>query len=138
MNSTEATEVLNHCYETMFSAPLYASACKGYRRLRTRVATRRFSQEGQTAERVLEALNHLPVMFLDKQTPEHIQVVMGGGAANLNPVVMEIQMDAPECTVTVWTKEGLLPQKSAEKAISRFQKLLQLECIGGLSQPDIR
>lgn len=129
MNSTEAAEVLNHCYETMFSAPLYAAACKVYRRLRTRAVARRFSREEQTAEHVFEALNHLPVMFLGEQMPEHIQVVLGSGAANLNPVVMEIQMDPSECTVTVWTKEGLLYQKSAEKAINRLRRLLELEYI---------
>ena len=38
MDDLRACEVLNACYERLFSAPLYASACKVYRRLKTNLS----------------------------------------------------------------------------------------------------
>lgn len=89
MDDLRACEILNACYERLFSAPLYASACKVYRRLKTQSVSAQRDAESLSWESVSVALNHLPVMFLEPDRPDCVQVMMGSGAAKLNPVVVD-------------------------------------------------
>ncbi|MDD3347464.1 hypothetical protein [Oscillibacter sp.] len=129
MDAAEAAEVLNQCFDGIFSTSTYALARRGYRRMKAQVVSRSFPVKDGSPEKflaaALEALNHLPVLLLEEPAPACIRVVMGSGAANLNPAVMEIVMTDGMCCVTAWAKEGLIHQKTAEKAIDRFQTLME-------------
>ena len=125
MDDLRACEILNACYERLFSAPLYASACKVYRRLKTQSVSAQRDAESLSWEGVSVALNHLPVMFLEPDRPDCVQVVMGSGAAKLNPVVVELFLADKIFCVTIWKKKGFLYQKSAQKALEKIMQYVQ-------------
>lgn len=120
MDDLRACEVLNACYERLFSAPLYASACKVYRRLKTQSVSAQRDAEGLSWESVSAALNHLPVMFLEPDRPDCVQVVMGSGAAKLNPVVVELSFTGKIFCVTAWARGTYFPKKQHRRQFKRL------------------
>ena len=51
-------------------------------------------------------------------------MMVGSGFGDRNPTVLEVVIVGADVTVTAWAKEGLIPQKSARKAVNAALKAL--------------
>ncbi|MCH7903213.1 MAG: hypothetical protein IH944_01445 [Armatimonadetes bacterium] len=66
----------------------------------------------------------------DRSEQPKISAVVGSGALNMNPTILSIAVvdwNTESCTILVFAaaKEGLIKQKTAEKAVHRFVNLLR-------------
>ena len=50
--------------------------------------------------------------------------IIYAGTANMNPSIVVACVDGDTITVMAYAKEGLIKQKTAKKAIERFEKML--------------
>ena len=62
--------------------------------------------------------------MMAEQKGEVITMMVGSGFGDRNPTVLEVVIVGADVTVTAWAKEGLIPQKSARKAVNAALKAL--------------
>ena len=56
----------------------------------------------------------------------HLIIVAGSGAMQMNPAVVELRFSGTGVEMTAWAKEGLIKQHTAQKAIQACAKALGL------------
>ena len=63
--------------------------------------------------------------LLEAKPEQYLLVMTGSGIKNQNPTVVELTFQSGMLQVTAWAKEGLIPQKSAAKAVADCLEALQ-------------
>lgn len=56
--------------------------------------------------------------------PGHVILIIGSGTARMNPAVVELTARSGQIEVRAWAKEGLIKQRTAEKAINAVRSAL--------------
>jgi hypothetical protein len=49
-----------------------------------------------------------------------LAALAGSGFKSMNPALLEVTFTESSLTVTAWAKEGLIPQRTAQKAIDAY------------------
>ena len=52
-----------------------------------------------------------------EETEQRLLIMTGSGMKNMNPTVVELMLEGGMLQITAWAKEGMIPQRSAEKAV---------------------
>lgn len=122
MTGPEVNALLEQAFEAMFPGFLMASARKQYARLRT-------EREQCTAcdtrgyDMVLSALEGCGSV-ITKVPNQRIVLLITSGAAKKNPSVAELEFLEHTMIITTWAKEGMISQKTAQKALQDIQIFL--------------
>ena len=70
------------------------------------------------------ALMECGKVLLEDRNESRVEGIIYAGAANMNPSIVVACVDGDTITVMAYAKEGLIKQKTAKKAIERFEKML--------------
>ena len=124
MTGPEVKSLLEQGFQALFPGFLMSSARKQYAKLRIEreQCTVRDTCGYDTA---LSALNGCGSVIV--QIPQQrIVLLTAGGAAGKNPSVAELVFFEDSVTITTWAKEGLIDQKTAQRALQDIRVLLGL------------
>ena len=83
----------------------------------------------QTVFRILSGMGQITDEFADLSGPPRKSAVVGSGFFKMNPAVVHVQVAtigerASDVSITAAAKEGLIKQRTAEKAVGRFREEL--------------
>ena len=57
--------------------------------------------------------------------PGHAILIIGSGIARTNPAVVELTAQNGQIEILAWAKEGLIKQRTAEKAVNAVRSVLE-------------
>ena len=122
MTGPEVKSLLEQAFQALFPGFLMSSARKQYAKLRI--------EREQCAvcntcgyDTALFALSGCG-SFITKVPNRRIVLLLKGGAANRNPSVAELEFFENSITLTTWAKEGMVSQKTAQRALQDIRVLL--------------
>ena len=127
MTKQEANQMLEEAFAKAFEENPEAAAkvIANYNKLKITEYQECGKTTGNLRAVAMERLHALPVMMAE-QKGEVITMMVGSGFGDRNPTVLEVVIVGADVTVTAWAKEGLIPQKSARKAVNAALKALGL------------
>ena len=64
----------------------------------------------------LEKLTHVSGVCVQDEK-DHLTLLVGSGVWKMNPAVVELQFHDTHVEIAAWAKEGIIKQRTAEKAI---------------------
>ena len=64
--------------------------------------------------------------LLEEEPETRLLLLTGSGFRGNNPTVVELQFTAERMVLTAWAKEGLIPQRSARRAIQAIRAALEV------------
>ena len=122
MTGPEVKSLLEQEFQALFPGFLMSSARKQYAKLRI--------EREQCAvcdtcgyDTALSMLNGCGSVIV--QIPhQRIVLLITGGTAKRNPSVAELEFCENSVTITTWAKEGLVSQKTAQRALQDIRVLL--------------
>ncbi|HLH52914.1 MAG TPA: hypothetical protein VKY92_04790 [Verrucomicrobiae bacterium] len=82
---------------------------------------------------ILQAMGEVAEQCTSGPGPRHVSAIAGSGFAGMNPAFVQVRVapvseHASEVTINAAAKEGLIPQRTAEKAAERFKEELLKAC----------
>ena len=116
MQDQEAQKILEDAYFKVAVQVGTPGSARGYGKRKLSSAQRTAATEGNYYQKARELLARAGNIVADE--PEYqlaLYAVKGLGLRN--PAVVELMFTDTDVTVTAWAKEGLIPQKSAPKAV---------------------
>ena len=124
MTGPEVQSLLEQRFQALFPGFLMSSARKRYAKLRIEREQCTIRDTcGYSA--VLSALNGCGSVVV--QVPHNrIVLLTTGGAAGKNPFLAELEFFENSITITVWAKEGMISQRTAQRALQDIRCLLGL------------
>ena len=122
MREPEAKALLEQAFEALFPGFLMSLSRKQYAKLR-------IEREQYTARDTCgydEALLMLSGCgtVITNVSNQRIVLFIESGAAQRNPAVAELEFFDHSITITTWAKEGLIDQKTAQRALQGIRVLL--------------
>ena len=127
MTKQEAKRMLEEAFAKPFEETPEAAAkiINNYNKLKVTEYQECGKTTGNLRAVAMERLHELPVMMAE-QKGEVITMMVGSGFGDRNPTVLEVVIQGSDVCVTAWAKEGIIPQKSARKAVNAALKALGL------------
>ena len=127
MTGEEARQILESTFAKAFeeNPEAGAKAINSYNKLKVSEYQECGKTSGNLRAVAMERLHELPVMSAE-QNGEVITMMVGSGFGDRNPTMLEVVIRGSDVTVTAWAKEGIIPQKSAKKAVNAALKALGL------------
>ena len=125
MTKQEANQMLEEAFAKAFEENPEAAAkvIANYNKLKITEYQECGKTTGNLRAVAMERLHALPVMMAE-QKGEVITMMVGSGFGDRNPTVLEVVISGGDVSVSAWAKEGLIPQKSARKAVNAALKAL--------------
>ena len=125
MTKQEANQMLEEAFAKAFEENPEAAAkvIANYNKLKITEYQECGKTTGNLRAVAMERLHALPVMSAE-QNGEVITMMVGSGFGDRNPTVLEVVIRGGDVAVSAWAKEGLIPQKSARKAVNAALKAL--------------
>jgi len=83
----------------------------------------------QTVFRILASLGEITDECAESSGPPRLSAVVGSGFLRMNPALLHVQVapageHASDVSISAAAKEGLIKQRTAEKAVGRFREEL--------------
>jgi len=96
-----------------------------YARLKVRSASASAAASEKDCERMARYLQSRGKLL--EETEQRLLVMTGSGMKHMNPTVVELMLTDGTLQITAWAKEGMIPQRSAEKAVQDCLKALRAD-----------
>ena len=131
MTKQEANQLLEETFAKAFDKAFEenpegaAKVIKNYNKLNITEYREFGKTTGNLRAVAMERLHTLPVVMAE-QNGEVITMIVGSGFGDRNPTALEVVIQGSDVSVSAWAKEGLIPQKSAKKAVNAALKALGL------------
>ena len=127
MTKQEANQMLEETFAKAFEENPEGAAkiINNYNKLKISEYQEFGKTSGNLRAVAMERLHALPVMMAE-QNGEVITMMVGSGFGDRNPTVLEVVIHGSDVSVSAWAKEGMIPQKSAKKAVNAALKALGL------------
>ena len=119
----EAKGILEHCFNEMLPGDLLAKARKKYAQLPVRTAQDEMPANGMTLDAVKARIGELGPAVED--TDSAFALLVPAGHKDRNHAIIEVSIHEDRLIVAAWAKEGLIPQKTTQKAIEKIFALLR-------------
>ena len=125
IQEVRAKELLEAKANEVYAGEVGQRARESYARLKVRSAARSVTAKSGTYEHTREYWMGRGEL-LEAKPEQYLLVMTGSGIKNQNPTVVELVFQGETLQLTAWAKEGLIPQKSASKAIQDCLDALKL------------
>lgn len=124
MREPEAKALLEQAFEVLFPGFLMSLSRKQYAKLRIEREQCTVCDTCGYDEALLMLSGSGTV--ITKVPDQRIVLFIESGAAQRNPAVAELEFFDHSITITTWAKEGLIDQKTAQRALQDIRVLLGL------------
>ena len=111
----QAKELLETKANEIYIGDAGKGARTSYARLKVRSASASAAATEKDCERVARYLQRRGELL--EETEQRLLIMTGSGMKNMNPTVVELTLEGGTLQITAWAKEGMIPQRSAEKAV---------------------
>ena len=116
IQEAQAKELLEAKANEVYAGEMGKKARESYARLKVRSYAKSAAAKAEQFEAARAYLLGRGDL-LESGVGTYLLAMTGSGVKNMNPTVVELAFGGGTLQVTAWAKEGLIPQKSAEKAV---------------------
>ena len=120
---TQAKELLEAKANEIYTGDAGRGARASYAHLKVRSAVADRAVAPEDWERTTGYLRSRGEVLAE--TEQSLLVMTGSGMKYMNPTVVELVMTDGSIRITAWAKEGIIPQRSAEKAVRDCLNVLE-------------
>lgn len=121
----QAKELLEAKANEIYTGDAGKGARVSYARLKVRSFSASAAASEKDCERVAGYLRNRGQLL--EETEQCLRVMTGSGVKYMNPTVVELVLEGGMLQITAWAKEGMIPQRSAEKAVKDCLKALKAD-----------
>jgi len=117
MELSEVKNLLEDWFNSIYTGDVCKKARASYAKLKLCSDSRTVPTSGNYYEKARIALKDRGD-FVKVELGKRLVLAMGSGMKNRNPTIVELCFEERQLQISAWAKEGLIPQKSAPRAVS--------------------
>ena len=125
MQDREVRDLLEETFARLMPGEPMAQGRKKYAQLRLQREEQEVACGENLYGRARSALQE-KASLLEEEPETRLLLLTGSGVRGNSPTVVELQFTAERMVLTAWAKEGLIPQRSARRAIQAIRAALEV------------